>query len=83
MLVVDGHLDLAMNAVMWNRDLALLAHETRRFEREEGEDGAAAGAARQPHAVRRPAATEPASGADEREPGGEATGSQSGARSSR
>ncbi|MCD6031233.1 MAG: hypothetical protein K0S78_3407, partial [Thermomicrobiales bacterium] len=30
MLVVDAHLDLAMNAVMWNRDLALSAHETRR-----------------------------------------------------
>lgn len=35
MLVVDAHLDLAMNAVMWNRDLALAAHETRRIEREE------------------------------------------------
>jgi membrane dipeptidase len=36
MLVVDAHLDLAMNAVMWNRDLALSAHETRRLERAEG-----------------------------------------------
>jgi membrane dipeptidase len=36
MLVVDAHLDLAMNALMWNRDLALSAHETRRIEREEG-----------------------------------------------
>jgi membrane dipeptidase len=36
MLVVDAHLDLAMNAVMWNRDLALSAHETRRIERDEG-----------------------------------------------
>src|SRR5215216_6435543 len=45
MLVVDAHLDLAMNAVMWNRDLALSAHETRRLEREEGmtEKGRAAG----------------------------------------
>jgi membrane dipeptidase len=45
MLVVDAHLDLAMNAVMWNRDLALPAHETRRIEREEGftEKGRAAG----------------------------------------
>jgi membrane dipeptidase len=45
MLVVDAHLDLAMNAVMWNRDLALTAHETRRIEREEGmtEKGRAAG----------------------------------------
>jgi membrane dipeptidase len=45
MLVVDAHLDLAMNAVMWNRDLALSAHETRRIEREEGfkEKGRAVG----------------------------------------
>ncbi len=45
MLVVDAHLDLAMNAVMWNRDLSLSAHETRRIEREEGftEKGRAAG----------------------------------------
>src|SRR3954467_6077441 len=45
MLVVDAHLDLAMNAVMWNRDLALSAHQTRRIEREEGmtEKGRAAG----------------------------------------
>src|SRR5918993_419214 len=45
MLVVDAHLDLAMNAVMWNRDLALSAHETRRIEREERmtEKGRAAG----------------------------------------
>ena len=45
MLVVDAHLDLAMNAVMWNRDLALSAQETRRIEREEGmtEKGRAAG----------------------------------------
>jgi membrane dipeptidase len=45
MLVVDAHLDLAMNALMWNRDLALSAHETRRIEREEGftEKGRAAG----------------------------------------
>ena len=45
MLVVDAHLDLAMNAVMWNRDLDLSAHETRRIERNEGftEKGRAAG----------------------------------------
>ena len=45
MLVVDAHLDLAMNAVMWNRDLALSAYETRRIERSEGmtEKGRAAG----------------------------------------
>jgi membrane dipeptidase len=44
-LVVDAHLDLAMNALMWNRDLMLSAHETRRIEREEGftEKGRAAG----------------------------------------
>src|SRR5215210_4339581 len=45
MLVVDAHLDLAMNALMWNRDLAISAQETRRIEREEGftEKGRAAG----------------------------------------
>jgi membrane dipeptidase len=45
MLVVDAHLDLAMNALMWNRDLALGAHETRRIERAEGmtEKGRCAG----------------------------------------
>ena len=36
MLVVDAHLDLAMNALMWNRDLVLSAHETRRIEQDEG-----------------------------------------------
>src|SRR5215218_8857498 len=45
MLVVDAHLDLAMNALLWNRDLALSAHETRRVERAEGmtEKGRCAG----------------------------------------
>ena len=45
MLMVDAHLDLAMNAVMWNRDLALSEHETRRIERDEGftEKGRCAG----------------------------------------
>jgi membrane dipeptidase len=45
MLVVDSHLDLAMNALLWNRDLALAAHETRRIERAEGmtEKGRCAG----------------------------------------
>ncbi len=33
MLVVDAHLDLAMNALMWNRDLALGALEMREIER--------------------------------------------------
>lgn len=32
MLVVDGHLDLAMNALSWNRDLRLPVGETRRLE---------------------------------------------------
>lgn len=36
MLVVDAHLDLAMNALMWNRDLALSAHATREIERAAG-----------------------------------------------
>lgn len=36
MLVVDAHLDLAMNALMWNRDLALGALEMRQIERAEG-----------------------------------------------
>ena len=36
MLVVDAHLDLAMNALMWNRDLALPAKRTREIERAEG-----------------------------------------------
>ncbi len=45
MLVVDAHLDLAMNAVLWNRDLTLSAHETRAIEREAGmtEKGRGAG----------------------------------------
>ncbi|MHB0874847.1 MAG: dipeptidase [Anaerolineae bacterium] len=29
MIVVDGHLDLSMNAINWNRDLRLSAYETR------------------------------------------------------
>ncbi|HTE20711.1 MAG TPA: membrane dipeptidase, partial [Armatimonadota bacterium] len=29
MLIVDGHLDLAMNALYWNRDLTVPVHETR------------------------------------------------------
>lgn len=34
MLVADAHLDLAMNALLWNRDLKLDAHRTRKLERE-------------------------------------------------
>jgi membrane dipeptidase len=45
MFTVDAHLDLAMNAVLWNRDLKLSAHETRAIETAEGmtEKGRCAG----------------------------------------
>lgn len=45
MFAVDAHLDLAMNGVLWNRDLKLSAHETRELERAEGmtEKGRCAG----------------------------------------
>lgn len=45
MLTVDAHLDLAMNALNWNRDLSLGALETRQIERAEGmtEKGRCAG----------------------------------------
>lgn len=45
MFTVDAHLDLAMNATLWNRDLKLSAHETRELERAEGmtEKGRCAG----------------------------------------
>jgi membrane dipeptidase len=36
MFTVDAHLDLAMNALLWNRDLELSAHATRDLERAEG-----------------------------------------------
>ena len=36
MLLFDGHLDLAMNALMWNRDLTLPVSEMRRLELESG-----------------------------------------------
>src|SRR6266404_8097905 len=36
MLVFDAHLDLAWNAIDWNRDLRLPATEIRRREREQG-----------------------------------------------
>lgn len=32
MLLVDAHLDLAMNALVWNRDLKLSCHDTRELE---------------------------------------------------
>jgi membrane dipeptidase len=36
MLIFDAHLDLAWNAIDWNRDLRLPAQEIRRLEREQG-----------------------------------------------
>lgn len=36
MLIFDGHLDLAMNALIWNRDLNLPVQEMRRLEIEAG-----------------------------------------------
>ncbi len=36
MLIFDGHLDLAMNALEWNRDLTRPVAEIRRWEREAG-----------------------------------------------
>ena len=36
MFAIDSHLDLAMNAVLWDRDLKLSAHETRAIETAEG-----------------------------------------------
>jgi membrane dipeptidase len=43
MIVIDGHLDLAMNALLWNRDLCLSAYETRVQETGMTEKGRAAG----------------------------------------
>jgi len=43
MIIVDGHLDLAMNAIGWNRDLRLSAHETRQREAGMTEKGRGAG----------------------------------------
>jgi membrane dipeptidase len=36
MWIFDGHLDLAMNALIWNRDLNVPVHEMRRIEVEAG-----------------------------------------------
>lgn len=33
MFIVDGHLDLSLNAVLWERDLTLPASEIRKRER--------------------------------------------------
>lgn len=43
LLLIDGHLDLAMNALLWNRDLWRPVHETRRHETGMQEKGRAAG----------------------------------------
>src|SRR5262245_3945701 len=43
MLVIDGHLDLAMNALSWNRDLELPVAETRKLESGMEQKGRAAG----------------------------------------
>lgn len=43
MIVIDGHLDLAMNALLWNRDLRRSAHEIREQERGMEQKGRAAG----------------------------------------
>ena len=39
MIVFDAHLDLAWNAIDWNRDLLLSVAEIRRRERERGLPG--------------------------------------------
>ncbi|CAA9582794.1 MAG: Membrane dipeptidase [uncultured Thermomicrobiales bacterium] len=43
MLIIDGHLDLAMNALGWNRDLTSTVHEIRRQEAGMAQKGRAAG----------------------------------------
>ncbi len=43
MLIVDGHLDLAMNALEWNRDLTQTVAQIRKSERHYKEKGRAAG----------------------------------------
>jgi membrane dipeptidase len=42
-LVIDGHLDLAMNALLWNRDLTTQVDDLRAHEREQGLLGAGRG----------------------------------------
>src|SRR5690349_13342952 len=42
-LVIDGHLDLAMNGLLWNRDLKRTVEETREFESGMTQKGRAAG----------------------------------------
>jgi len=43
MLLIDGHLDLAMNALIWNRDLTLTVPEIRRQEQGMAQKGRAMG----------------------------------------
>jgi len=43
-MIVDGHLDLAMNALLWNRDVRQGAHQLREREAGMTEKGRAAGA---------------------------------------
>ena len=43
MLIIDGHLDLAMNALLWNRDLTRSAHAIRQLEAGMAQKGRAAG----------------------------------------
>jgi len=43
MMIIDGHLDLAMNALIWNRDLRLSALEMRKLEAGMSQKGRAAG----------------------------------------
>lgn len=43
MLLIDGHLDLAMNALIWNRDLKLPVAETRKLEAGMEQKGRGAG----------------------------------------
>ena len=42
--LIDGHLDLAMNALLWNRDLERRVHETRQAEEGMPQKGRARGA---------------------------------------
>ena len=43
MLLIDGHLDLAMNALIWNRDLTKSVYEIRRREKGMTQKGRAMG----------------------------------------
>jgi membrane dipeptidase len=43
MIIIDGHLDLAMNALNWNRDLKMPVHQIRELESGMEQKGRAAG----------------------------------------